>query len=813
MEIGELVKLKESSPAVNKTYRSLDRGKFDSEKNLAARNAPTKVYYVESSEPLSLSDFSKKNDFPSVLKVDEGQASLSHSFSFGSDQGLIRMGPVTIPLGVDRMFVALEKKIVEVATCKDLASKRTYQVPIKSCCIDVVPLHNAEWQDKGKKVRLLNFWKCRSLPKVVRATKDFVMPKGRTVCSGTLLFPQEVKKKRKNGLQECTLVAKIEDGSIVELTAASGLCGTFSIDSSDIRISLFLAAQCCKLPFACTLQPCNDETFLPFRVNVERVEKSEVISGIMKVTEGPIQDDIYNCEHVYEVPVNLDLKVTVMKQKVERAAIDTKPVTSSWVHPPDESASCYIEMIKGTALVSSQTGKSKANTVNSKVSGSLDFCKPMDRSNDKHNQENYPKYSEKQKPSIPSVVVAINTAMFDPSKAEMMTEIYCEETLKLNVDCDKIVSESVDEEEHDYSSLDGEEHVYSSVDEEEHQYATTEEAAEYECSFADREHFQKLNEFTVDSDQDLSYDDNNEYTYVCAESDQEFSDYDYPERKPDEGVYDCTTATTALKSLDMTGVLHLLDAMNLGMYRENFEAAMIDGNVFSRLTDDWLSQLGVKLSLHRLRLLHVIKGVKTVESIFSTLQSTSGEQNCPREVDSEVPSDARVNKTTERTPNQQAIDGGECNLKESQHQANMQPLHEVDTAVSVPGRCVKACDEGQFIRPLAREDLVPGGITSIPGAIDRMGAQCVSNSETYDIQTNAHSKTSLPSNVHGTSTSTIAKFGWHFDTSDPEIIETPRSPTGNRTNTVSSLISKFEVARVVCGHAPDKTLEKNRSNS
>ena len=55
------------------------------------------------------------------------------------------------------MFVALEKKLVEVATCKDLASKRTYTVPLKSSSIEVVPLHSAEWQGKGRAIELRQF--------------------------------------------------------------------------------------------------------------------------------------------------------------------------------------------------------------------------------------------------------------------------------------------------------------------------------------------------------------------------------------------------------------------------------------------------------------------------------------------------------------------------------------------------------------------------------------------------------------------------------------------------------------------------------
>ena len=68
-----------------------------------------------------------------------------------------------------------------------------------------------------------------------------------------------------------------------------------------------------------------------------------------------------------------------------------------------------------------------------------------------------------------------------------------------------------------------------------------------------------------------------------------------------------------LKSLSCTRVLHLLESMHLECYCEAFQHEQIDGEVLSSLDDEMLQELGVKSSLHRLRLRKVIKGVLSVK--------------------------------------------------------------------------------------------------------------------------------------------------------------------------------------------------------
>jgi hypothetical protein len=283
----------------------------------------SKVCFVEAGSPVTLREFSNKNVFPSVLKVYEGNSSLSHSFSFGSDLGHIRIGPVTIPVGVDRLFVALRKKSVEVAHCKDLSNNRYYTVPIGSIdAIELIPEQGFEWQGEDVEVSLRQIVQAKSLPKILCVTKplQLLVNDGTgniNVPAGSFLFPQKVKK----GMLESRLVAKRVDGSTVHITKTECRGRVFSvrlgITNTDTQVTPALAAKCMKLPFACTVKFLDDETSQPFHVNVEEIRTSEVLTAIMKMTEGSIADDIGCNQQEFEIPVDLNFKVTHMVPKDE----------------------------------------------------------------------------------------------------------------------------------------------------------------------------------------------------------------------------------------------------------------------------------------------------------------------------------------------------------------------------------------------------------------------------------------------------------------------------------------------------------------
>ena len=72
-----------------------------------------------------------------------------------------------------------------------------------------------------------------------------------------------------------------------------------------------------------------------------------------------------------------------------------------------------------------------------------------------------------------------------------------------------------------------------------------------------------------------------------------------------------------LKSLDPVGVSNLLDAMNLSVYKESFKQEQIDGEILSEFTEEMFTELGVEKSIHRLRLMHVVKGRRDVSSLLN----------------------------------------------------------------------------------------------------------------------------------------------------------------------------------------------------
>ena len=64
-------------------------------------------------------------------------------------------------------------------------------------------------------------------------------------------------------------------------------------------------------------------------------------------------------------------------------------------------------------------------------------------------------------------------------------------------------------------------------------------------------------------------------------------------------------------------VQQLLEALNLQQYKEAFRAECIDGEILHDLDEQVLQEdLGVTSRLHRIRLMKIISGARSVEGIF-----------------------------------------------------------------------------------------------------------------------------------------------------------------------------------------------------
>ena len=83
---------------------------------------------------------------------------------------------------------------------------------------------------------------------------------------------------------------------------------------------------------------------------------------------------------------------------------------------------------------------------------------------------------------------------------------------------------------------------------------------------------------------------------------------EHPSMIQDGSVDNTGTNIAYLKKMQREDILHLLDAMNLSVYKKTFEQEQIDGETMTRLSGDVLIELGVSNCLHRLRLMRIVSG-------------------------------------------------------------------------------------------------------------------------------------------------------------------------------------------------------------
>ena len=482
-------------------YEDVQLGELDSSKKMTRSR---KLHFKEIGKVMMLKEFcSQKKTLPCLIKVTQGYTSLCERYSLGTDQ----------------LFVVIEMK--EIDTVHVQSAQVQYDVPLQSDAFTVLPSADPQYR-RGNIIGPLQLLECEILPKVIQAAFNITTVKGRKIQSGTLLFPQEVKKKTK-GLEKCLLVAKLEDGSVVEINSECG--GGFIVSRSAAdNLSLSTAAQCIKLPLECTLKPLKDDIFCN-RVTIESVHKELFLFGVMKVSDGSIQDDVKSFQQLSEVPGNLEISVVVMVPKDEDVLEDIY-----------ESAQSYYS-------VKSMSKQSKKSPPSKKEYYSKSAVQTPLVSKSKKTVLGRPL------PRIPlataSGVPMGGTTPKYPSQAKP----------------DEIVAQRYN------------------------RHSTTRNTT------------------------DISRQGTTAIPLL-----DEIVRYPTLSNSPD-----LTTAAgniRTLKSLDLVGVLNLLDAMNLSVYKENFKKEMIDGEILSEFTEEMFIELGVESSLHRLRLMHVVKGRKDVSDIL-----------------------------------------------------------------------------------------------------------------------------------------------------------------------------------------------------
>ena len=543
-------------------YEDVQPGELDSTKMSRSK----KLQFKEIGKAMMLKEFcSQKKTLPCLIKVTQGYTSLCDRYSLGTGQ----------------LLVAMELEEIDTVRIKsDFADGTQYDVPLQTDAFTVLPAVAPQYSTEGI-IRPLQLLECEILPKVIQVASatNITTVKGRKIQSGALLFPQEVKKKTRK-TEKHLLVARLEDGSVVEINSKCG-GGFIASRSAADNLSLSTAVQCIKLPFECTLKPLEDDIFCN-HVTMESVRKELFLFGVMKVSDGSIQDDVNSFQQLSEVPGNLEISVVVMVPKDEDVLENIYESAQSYYNVKSMSRRTkkkppIIASVKESALIQSPDHH---------LLGPYVSLMPTTRTLESHQQ-----YSEIMAASAPPKP--------PPSKIEYYSKSDVQTPL---VSKSKKSKKMVQSRPLPRIPLATEFGVPTQ--------GTTPECPSQVYDSADKIVAQHHNiHSTTGNTTDIS----RQGTAAILPPDEIVRYSTLPKSA------DLTAAANirTLKSLDPIGVLNLLDAMNLSVYKENFQKELIDGEILSEFTEEMFIELGVESSLHRLRLMHVVKGRKGVPDILN----------------------------------------------------------------------------------------------------------------------------------------------------------------------------------------------------
>ena len=537
-------------------YEDVQPAELDSSKKMTRSS---KLQFKEIGKVMTLKEFcSQKKTLPCLIKVTQGYTSLCERYSLGTDQ----------------LFVVIEMK--EIDTVRAKSAQAQYDVPLQSDAFTVLPSADPQYRTR-KIIRPHQLLECEILPKVIQAASNMTTVKGRMVQPGTLLFPQEVKRKTKK-LEKRLLVAKLEDGSVVEINSECG--GGFIVSRSAAdNLSLSTAVQCIKLPFKCTLKPVEEDIFCN-QVTIESVRKELFLFGVMKVSDGSIQDDVTSFQQLSEVPGNLKISLVVMVPEDEDVLEDIYDTAQSYYNVNTMSKGSK----KKPPIIASVEESALIQSPDHHLLGPYVSLMPATQTLESQQQ-----YSE---------IITSATPKSPPSKIEYYSKSDVQTPRALVSESKKTV-QSRPLPRIPLATASG---VPTG--------RTTPECPSQVHDSADEIVAPRYNrQYTTGNTSDISRQD----TAAILPPDGIVL---YP-TLPNSKGFPAAANICILKSLDPVGVLNLLDAMNLSVYKENFKKELIDGEILSEFTEEMLIELGVESSLHRLRLMHVVKGRKGVPDILN----------------------------------------------------------------------------------------------------------------------------------------------------------------------------------------------------
>jgi hypothetical protein len=606
---------------------------------LAAKLKEERNKFKEVGKRMTLKEFSsrKKVKLPCLLKVCSGYTSLCERYSFG----------------IDQLFVVIEIKTIDVVKMSEARSKENtgvHEIPLQTDRFTVVPTLDSEWKNdllRGGRIEVHQLLECISLPKIVQVVFDFVTKEQRTyVRAGSFLFPQEVKKKTEE-LEKRILVAKLEDGSSVNVTA--DCTAKFDIGhTASFRLSLSQAIKLISLPFQCTLQSHEDDIYFT-RTVVQHVDKGIFLFGVTKAKQGSIQDEIDSFKELSEIPANLGISVVPMAPKHEEILEDIYESAQSYYNIRNSHPSNVIQKQRVPGGIDSPGG-----------SPIMDPMSPAYVTLMNSNPNSFPANSDhtgtSPPPKIDYYTAGSVSGKLSPANRRKMLQGRTLPDLPQSAVDRQAASSPVSELP---SSVSNPQQTYADVC---YSTANTPQRStpppqggliRGSPSLQKRHEIQKrplpdvpLNAensspttHTDISDMYNSADDTivknpdtkapqsprtdvvSSVSLACEPNTPNSPQQQHPHDAGHTEAMSHNESESAanikiLRSLDEVKTLELLDAMNLGVYKDAFTKEYITGEILSEIDEEMLHELGVQSSLHKMRLMRIVRGRENVNSIL-----------------------------------------------------------------------------------------------------------------------------------------------------------------------------------------------------
>ena len=266
---------------------------------LQAQQSPLQTQQSENRKSLEFETVSKPmtiatvilhhgTSLPVLLKVSQGYASFLDKYSFGKDQ----------------LFVALEKKEIDLATVRDPGTNQLHELPLDEELL-LSPVLPDCFTEEGipSLLSARELLGCSTLPRTFCAMKRFKDSKGHLVEQGTLLFT----------LKEGNPLVAITQGN-VKICIDKSTIGEFSVRSSNTKVSLKEAVKYLKFPFTCRLFPAKGVDCFVNKIIVEKISKGVVIEGVMKTEEG---HSVTSFQKPSIIPASSQIQVNIMNTRAQ----------------------------------------------------------------------------------------------------------------------------------------------------------------------------------------------------------------------------------------------------------------------------------------------------------------------------------------------------------------------------------------------------------------------------------------------------------------------------------------------------------------